>query len=372
MSHDLEYGELRNKPLAYLRQYEPDYSDAQYLIKRWPKVFAMVPNTAHSRSYDYGGPYAESNYRVWKESFADYENKTWWDLGDNGIFTRMDIMPKEQKETIDSLEEYPVLDDSDASELEMEIQDENWKDYGLHDTKRDLLERADESIYDRVDALFDIIPDKVFASAYWEQLSSSGSGPEQEIYGTIFPAAFEEWDGESFDDLIRWLQLEDSIIRVNLSDAAFGPWRPTGRKGESERTLRITKEELANSLGEMKVGKTDVARLIRGDEISVQFDEDFPCESLYVQCEYPWETEEEEEQETTEAKESFKLTKVQRRSLESLLGGPRFPARRLHQTFRTLVRLGFAETRLRPGVLDGHDVGFAITDAGRVELRKMA
>jgi hypothetical protein len=66
MSYDLEYGAFRNKPLAYLRDHEPDYSDAQYLVKKWPKAFAFVPYTVHSRSYDTGGPVAESNYRVWK------------------------------------------------------------------------------------------------------------------------------------------------------------------------------------------------------------------------------------------------------------------------------------------------------------------
>jgi len=297
MSYDLEYGEFRNKPLAYLRDHEPDYSDAEYMIKRWPKAFTMVPYTYHSRSYDSGGPTNESNYRVWKDDFAETEGKTWWDLGSSGIFVRIDIAPTDQKEAIDALEEYPILSESDESDLTQEIQDENWNDYGLRDTRDELAGRADPELRETVEALFEKMPERIFANAYWEQISTEGSGPEQDGggYGTVFPRAFEDWDGESFSALLAWLGLEEAVVRVNLSDAAFTSWTPTTR-GEKERKLRITKEQLKESLGEMKVSSAQLARLMRDQEIIVPLTEEFPCESLYVSCSYPWETENEQEQ----------------------------------------------------------------------------
>lgn len=298
MSYDLVYGEFRDRPLAYLREHDPDNSDAQHLIKRWPKTFDRVPYTRHSRSYDTGGPTNESNYRVWKESFADTEGKTWWDVGYGEILVRIDIAPKDQKEAMDSLESYPILDESDESNLLMEIQDENWNDYGLKDTRDELLSRADESIYESVEKLFEAMPDKIFANAYWEQMRDSNYGPEQDGggYGTIFPRAFEDWDGESFGDLTMWLGLSDSVVRVQLSDAAFTAWKPTKKPGEKERTLRISKKDLEDTVG-MNLTKSQLAQLMRDQEIQIKFSEDFPCESLYVECVYPWETEVEEEQE---------------------------------------------------------------------------
>jgi hypothetical protein len=64
------------------------------------------------------------------------------------------------------------------------------------------------------------------------------------------------------------------------------------------------------------------------------------------------------------------MTETQWRALESLEQGPRFPARSFHRTYRALIRLGLVEMRLRPGVFDGHDVGFALTSEGKAELRK--
>lgn len=65
------------------------------------------------------------------------------------------------------------------------------------------------------------------------------------------------------------------------------------------------------------------------------------------------------------------MTPTQRRALESLERGPRFPSPRFHKTFRALVRLGYATHTFRTGVDidDRARLGFEITSEGRKALR---
>lgn len=309
MSYDLEYGAWRERPLAFLRSNSPDYSDALYLEKRWPKVF-----DAHFDDFasgDYHGSFRTlSNYKVWTEEFTDTESKTWWDLGQShGILVRLDIQPSEQKAALRKVERSGFLDQDHFQTLEWETQKEQWNDYGRGDFKREIRSKAVEEDDAAIDALLDVIPDKVFDEAWWSAVSKSnrrrmGWRSNYELSSEILSWIFhtdeifmDGWDG-SLAELLEFLELETSKVIVRLTDTAFGPWQPGPRPGEKTRTLAISRNQLEQSVGAMKLSPRELNKLIHNEDIQVPINEHSLCETLYLECEYPWETEEQEEEQT--------------------------------------------------------------------------
>lgn len=92
---------------------------------------------------DYSGSTVDrSNVRVFMEAFEEHQGVEWWLLygghGTEAIVVRRDADERvpEIGEFFDGLANYPLADESDHSELEMELQEEAWKDFGLSDFKR--------------------------------------------------------------------------------------------------------------------------------------------------------------------------------------------------------------------------------------------
>lgn len=182
MSYDLEYGELRDRPLAWLRDNEPDWQDARYLIKRWPENFDFVKNTSYDEGSDHGGPADKANYEFWKENYAKTENKSWWDLGSsNGILVRIQLLAKDEKESYEHLEDNYQLDDDRTYEIEREIQEEAWDEYdGRKDFKEAILKGAADGERELVEELLDAMPDKAFDEAIGHARSDNEDYPEME------------------------------------------------------------------------------------------------------------------------------------------------------------------------------------------------
>jgi len=285
----LEFGEYQGRPLAYLRNNQPSYPDAVYLAKKWPKAFEVPDYFEHG---DYGrmGSYGLSNYQVWTESFKDTLDKTWWDLGQSGILVRLDIQTKEEKEALDALSDYPLMDADHHSNLEMEMQNEAWNDWGRSDFKRDLNKKAeDEEDEKKVEALLDIVPNKVFDTATYRMYEENGNYPEgSDDISFPYGDFVQQYDG-TLTQLLEFLDLASASVTLRLADTAFTSWQI--ENGEKVRRLRIKKSDLPEQLS-----NSQRAALIRNSEALVPFDEaPFLCDTLYIECEYPWETEEESE-----------------------------------------------------------------------------
>jgi hypothetical protein len=289
----LEYGDFHDRPLAYLREHEPDYRDACFLSNRWPKTFELPRYFAHG-DYVQGSSYGQSNYEVWKEQFAKTEGKTWWDLGSNGILVRLTVQPTEEKEALAALDDYPLMDDEHHNQLEMKLQDEAWNDWGRKDFKRELEHKAFEILdgdSDSVDAILAKVPDKLFDEATHRMYEENGHYPEgSDDISFPYGDFVTNYDG-SLKELLEFLGLESTSVTLRLSDAAFTDWKE--EKGQKVRRIRIKKEDLPPELS------TSVkAALIRNSEAFVPIAEiGDHCESLYIECEYPWSLEHPDEPE---------------------------------------------------------------------------
>lgn len=274
MSYNLEYGELRNKPLAYLRQNDPDYNDAQYLVKRWPETFGFVNYTSYDESLHVGGPEDQANYEYWKKTFAPTESKSWWDLGHRGgILVRIPLLSKDERETYDYLDEgggYDELDESRTQELRNELEMKAWDNYGSSDYKKVLKENVAEEDQETVEELLEAITDGGFAAASFDMWHRSGHYPETSGWEVTFPdprSSFEhdknftDW---TLEGVINWLGIGHEVT-VRLSPRAFCRLDPADRgfsypgavyrRYDEEWVLNITLDEIINSLPEMVSGR---------------------------------------------------------------------------------------------------------------------
>lgn len=95
---------------------------------------------------DYSGtkPTYESNVRVFADMFSRGEGK-WWIYANGGYDTTAIVIrtlayrnASEVRDLIDGLADYPLIDDGDSSDLEMERESEAWEDGGRDDYKRAL------------------------------------------------------------------------------------------------------------------------------------------------------------------------------------------------------------------------------------------
>lgn len=135
---------------------------------------------------DYSGSTVErSNLRVFCEEFAKGEGRWWFHVvgahGTSGVVVRTLAYrnAREVREFFDALEDYPLASDEDHSELEYEIQSECWESSGLSDFRRYLGQEYPED-----DSRFDVIPDDVLSSVWYEVLSQ-GNGGEVECEDAV-------------------------------------------------------------------------------------------------------------------------------------------------------------------------------------------
>lgn len=109
---------------------------------------------------DYSGTTVElSNFRCFKDQYKDQLGISIWTLFGGystfGIAIDWEKATDEMKETLQALDDYPVIDEGAMSQLECEQQDEAWDNYLASDFKRALGKKftseADELTLDEME-----------------------------------------------------------------------------------------------------------------------------------------------------------------------------------------------------------------------------
>ena len=137
-----------------------------------------------------GGDYANSstvevsNHRVFLEEFKDLEgvHEVWGGYGSFAVAIRVDVLENNEEiiDTLNGLENYPVINDEDLSNLENEKSEEAWNDWAESDMRRllrdshDLLDEDFIEDYDREDFKYLFYQCSEEAGEYWEA-ESGGS-----------------------------------------------------------------------------------------------------------------------------------------------------------------------------------------------------
>ena len=169
-----------------------------YLVPVYDEIkwtFLFEPN--YMTYSDYSGSSLErANCDVFLEKHEDTEGvyETCGDFGTRGVAVMLSAITDDMLEDFESLEDYPSLDDDALSNLEMEMETEDWKAWIEHDLRRALKDAlrlsddddkatCDPGIEEMIDALDD---EKLFTlyrtlcertSTYWK--------PESAVGGTI-------------------------------------------------------------------------------------------------------------------------------------------------------------------------------------------
>jgi hypothetical protein len=198
----LSMGELDRYSLALLSslgstatQLSPEEAVALICERRLWQSVSILWLSNHCLSGDYcGAPHTASNQRVLLEEFSSPELRSCsGGYGAQSVVVDPRYLSEALLENLQSLENYPVLDEDDCSALELELQQEAWEGWAQRDFSRALEKRlssalenedmvedmAEETIEslspDSLYALFYALADK--GSIYWE---SQGS-PDQWI-----------------------------------------------------------------------------------------------------------------------------------------------------------------------------------------------
>ncbi len=153
--------------------------------KLWQSV-SLLWLSNHCLSGDYcGAPHTLSNCRVLLEEFGGSHQcrEAYGSYGSRSIAIDPRYLSDELLESLQSLESYPVLDESDCSELELELQNQAWESWAERDFQRALESRLSslcgdetaEEITESLDSdqlysLFEALRED--ANEYWESQSS--------------------------------------------------------------------------------------------------------------------------------------------------------------------------------------------------------
>lgn len=166
----VEYAAKYHNPVQWAHFDDPD-DDAIYYheIRRncegpdsWCDVpIWVIPNT-HGRNALGGSSTCDmSNHRSMLRDFPDGKGGLivvrWSNVDELAI--RLDKVSRELLEACEGLLDYPLYDESDHSDLEVELEAENWDLYGRHDFVSE-LERRDYSADD--------VSEDALDEAFWE------------------------------------------------------------------------------------------------------------------------------------------------------------------------------------------------------------
>lgn len=104
----------------------------------------LMPRYCSGSDYS-GDSVTVTNYRAWKEQFpADSFVDVYGWYGSYGIAIRAHKLTTEMVETLDSLANYPLLDDDLHSEIEREAENDAWDSWVKSDFQKELVKLADE------------------------------------------------------------------------------------------------------------------------------------------------------------------------------------------------------------------------------------
>ena len=164
----------------------PEEAAALICERRLWQSVSILWLSDHCLSGDYcGAPRTASNSRVLLREFSSPELRSCSGAyGAQSVAIDPRYLSEDLLESLQSLEDYPVLDESDCSALELELQSEAWESWAQRDFSRALERRlssvleddemAEETIEslspDSLHALFCALAEK--SSIYWESQCS--------------------------------------------------------------------------------------------------------------------------------------------------------------------------------------------------------
>lgn len=189
----LSMGEFDRYSLALLSslgstitQLSPEEAVALICERRLWQSVSLLWLSNHCLSGDYcGAPHTASNARVLLKEFSSPElRECIGSYGARSVAIDPRYLSEELLELLQSLENYPVLDENDCSFLELDLQSEAWENWAQRDFARALEQRLssvlenDELAEETIDSLS---PDSLYSlfyaladkgSIYWESQSS--------------------------------------------------------------------------------------------------------------------------------------------------------------------------------------------------------
>lgn len=292
----------------WVSTHDPDRDEAETLTHLF-SAFKMPQWFMWNERESVGGPAQHANYDKWKEKYKSTENKTWWDLGDSLLIYAPSVQGahgpvpgdliawiKAQRETLERLEDYPIMDEILWSKYEWDHVLEQWNAWGRRDFKRDFVKELaspDDDEQVAIEDLLEEIPDAFFDEwidrTFWDNRAPETDGwdvhfqmPHQ---NSMLNAARAYWgkypEDRTYDALIAWMasttpkDLWQTWWRaeVELADTAFTKWK-TDAQGHKTRELRIKPSDLPAKARSLAT---------HGGTLTVPYDEDL-CENLYIEC----------------------------------------------------------------------------------------
>lgn len=168
-----QYWEYIHKPERGDSLYYGDLKEANPDEYKKNELYIM-PEFISGGDYANSGTVEISNHRVFLEQFKNTKgvHDVYGGYGTFAVAIRADVYEsnKEIKEIIDKLNDYPLIDDEDLSNLEVELSDKAW-DSWARDDMLDLIRKSHPSLEnyeadDDFDYLFYQASDE--AGEYWE------------------------------------------------------------------------------------------------------------------------------------------------------------------------------------------------------------
>jgi hypothetical protein len=186
-----------------------------------------------------GAPHTASNCRVLLEEFGGSPQcrEACGSYGSRSVVIDPRYLSDELLESLQSLEDYPILDENDCSELELELQDEAWESWAKRDFSQSLEER-----------LSSLCGDELAEQA----VKSLSSAELWAVFESLREEASEYWQSQGSPD--QWIDLERiverastecllSLLSHSLSQALQAAMTPL----LSSLQLSLSKELLASS-----------------------------------------------------------------------------------------------------------------------------
>ena len=145
-----------------------------------------------------------SNNRVFRDNYSQELNLADGDA--DGLSLDVRYVTLEMLETIESLEDYPLISEDDHSSLELELQDEAWKDWAAADWRRIVERRLDDAIETNQLSLE--------ADTVLDSVEDCGAKLYQ-----LFSDCCEQTSTYWFEDgTDQWINLEDVARALDLAD----------------------------------------------------------------------------------------------------------------------------------------------------------
>ena len=135
----------------------------------------FMPEILSGSDYCSSGSVEVSNHRVFLERYKDSPNvyDVYGGYGTFAVAIRLDSVTPEMMEDFASLDDYPVLDEDDHSEVEIDAENEAWESFVRSDFVRELHKHfpafedaIDNLSNDQTWALFSKLMDRT--NTYWE------------------------------------------------------------------------------------------------------------------------------------------------------------------------------------------------------------